>query len=83
MALAKRTPEAAAADRTLVAGIVGDLRSARRDLRTALKALPAPADRTAAQRRDALIMRTTCLLIQSQLAALGVAGATDRDVTEA
>ena len=60
-------------------GIVGDLRTARAGLRTAIKALPAPVDRTAAQRRDALIMRRTCLLIQAQL---GVAGAADRDVTE-
>jgi hypothetical protein len=37
---------------------------------------------TAAQRRDALIMRSTCLLIQAQLAALGVATAADRDTTE-
>lgn len=83
MPIVKRTREDADADRVLVKTLVGNLRDARRDLRTAIKALPAPADRTAAQKRDALIMRSTCLLIQAQLVALGVAGAADRDVTEA
>jgi hypothetical protein len=83
MPITKRTPQDAAADRTLMTGLVTDLRDARRDLRTAIKALPAPASRTAAQKRDATIMRAVCVLIQAQLAQLGVAGPADRDVTEA
>ena len=82
MPVTKRTPEDASADRATVVGLVRDLRDARRDLRTAIKALPAPADRSAAQKRDALMMRTSALLIQSQLVALGVAGLSDRDATE-
>jgi len=78
----RRTPDTVAADRALVAGLIPDLRGARRDLRDAIKALPAPAARTAAQRRDALIMRTAALLIQSQLTQLGVASPADRDTTE-
>ena len=83
MPIVKRTREDAEADRAAVVGLVSDLRGARRDLRTALKALPAPADRTAAQKRDALMMRTSALLIQAQLVQLGVAGPADRDATEA
>lgn len=82
MTRTRRDPATVAADRTLVTGLIPDLRSARRDLRDALKALPAPAARTAAQRRDALIMRTSCLLIQAQLVQLGAATAADRETTE-
>ena len=83
MPITKRTTQDADADRALVRNLVADLRDARRDLRTALRALPAPAARTAAQRRDATIMRAVCVLIQAQLASLGVASAADRDITEA
>lgn len=82
MPIVKRTREDAEADRATVVGLVRDLRDARRDLRTAIKALPAPADRNAAQKRDALMMRTSALLIQAQLVQLGVAGPGDRDTTE-
>lgn len=78
----KRNPQDAAADRATVASLVTDLRDARRDLRAAIKALPAKNSRTAAQQRDATAMRATCLLIQAQLVQLGVAQSSDRDVTE-
>lgn len=78
----KRNPQDAAADRARVASLVTDLRDARRDLRAAIKALPAKNSRTAAQQRDATAMRATCLLIQAQLVQLGVAQSSDRDVTE-
>lgn len=77
-----RTPADRAASRSTAAGLIPDLRQARADLRTAIKALPAPASRTAAQKRDALQMRTQCLLIQAQLVSWGVAQPGDRDVTE-
>jgi hypothetical protein len=78
----KRTLQDATADRAVITGLVTDLRDARRDLRTAIKALPAKASRTAAQQRDVTAMRAVCLLIQAQLVQLGVAVAGDRDVTE-
>lgn len=78
----KRTPQDQAADRTLVGNVVADLRQARADLRTAIKAMPAKASRTAAQQRDVTSMRAICVLIQAQLVQLGVATSTDRDVTE-
>lgn len=70
------------ADRALVGNLVDQLRTARSDLRTALRALPAPAGRNAAQRRDALILRTQALIIQALLASWGVTRDTDRDATE-
>lgn len=79
----KRTAQDAAADRVLVGNVVADLRQARADLRTALRAMPAKASRTAAQQRDVTSMRAICVLIQAQLVQLGVAQAGDRDVTEA
>lgn len=79
----KRTAQDAAADRVLVGNVVADLRQARADLRTAIRAMPAKASRTAAQQRDVTSMRAICVLIQAQLVQLGVAQAGDRDVTEA
>lgn len=78
----KRTPQDAAADRAVVGNLVVDLRTARADLRTAIKAMPVKASRTAAQQRDVTTMRAVCLLIQAQLVQLGVAQPGDRDVTE-
>ena len=51
-------------------------------IRDALKALPAPASRTAAQKRDALILRTVALLVQWAIIGAGAATASDRDTTE-
>lgn len=79
----KRTPQDAAADRVVVGNLVADLRDARRDLRTAIKAMPVKASRTAAQQRDVTTMRAVALLIQAQLVQLGVAQPGDRDTTEA
>ena len=81
--LAKRTDTDRAADKTAATSIVTDLRTARDDLRTALRALPAPASRTAAQRRDALILRSQIIVIRSQLLSWGVGTAADRDGSDA
>jgi hypothetical protein len=78
-----RPPADRAADRATATGLVADLRAARADLRAALRALPAPAQRTAAQRRDALLLRTAALLVQAQLVGWGAATSTDREQTEA
>lgn len=72
-----------AGDKTKAVELVIDLRAARADLRTGIKALPAPAARTAAQRRDVLVMRTCALLVQAVLVILGSATTADRDATEA
>lgn len=78
-----RTPEHQAR-RARAAELVPDLRTARADLRTALKALPSPATRTPAQRRDALQLRTLALVVQAVLVLMGVAGqqAADLEQTE-
>lgn len=77
-----RTPADQQADRSTAAGLVDQLRAARADLRAAIRALPAAGSRTAAQRRDVLIMRTLALLIQATLTSWGVAQTADRDQTE-
>lgn len=78
----RRTDDDRAADRTAAVAIVADLRSVRDDCRTALKALPAPAQRNAAQKRDALILRSMITVARSQLLALGVGTPADRDGTD-
>lgn len=78
----RRTTEDKAADRTAAVAIVADLRTVRDDCRTALKALPAPAARTAAQKRDALLLRSAIVTARSQLLALGVGAPADRDGTD-
>jgi hypothetical protein len=60
MPLRARTTEEATAARTKLATLVTDLRADITALQSAIAALPAPASRTAAQQRDALIMR--CLI---------------------
>lgn len=77
-----RPAEDRAADRQLVVDLIPKLRAARADLRTAIKALPARAQRNAGQQRDALIMRTLALLVQTVLAMLGATITADRDPTE-
>jgi hypothetical protein len=71
------------ADRTKATALVADLRGARADLRAALRALPAPAARNAAQKRDALMLRTLADLVAWSLISAGVAESGDRDDTEA
>lgn len=78
----RRTPEERAADHAVAVDLVGQLRAARVDLRAALRALPAAGNRSQAQRRDALLLRTAALLVQGQLVQLGVAEAVDREPTE-
>ena len=70
------------ADRTKAAALVADLRGARADLRAALRALPAPAARNPAQKRDALMLRTLADLVAWSLISAGVADDGDRADTE-
>jgi hypothetical protein len=78
----RRTDDDKAADRTAAVAIVADMRSVRDDCRTALKALPAPATRNAAQKRDALLLRSAIVTARSHLLALGVGTPADRDGTD-
>lgn len=70
------------ASRTVLATKAAKVRVRRADLRTALKALPAPASRTAAQKRDALTLNTLIDLAGAFLASIGLDTAADRDTTE-
>lgn len=70
------------ADRDKAISLLADIRQARADIRGAIKALPVPASRTAAQKRDALILRTVALLVQWAIIGAGAATASDRDTTE-
>jgi hypothetical protein len=70
------------ADRAAAASIVADLRAVRDDNRAALRALPAAASRTAAQKRDALAFRSAIVLARAQLLTLGVGQPADRDNTD-
>ena len=78
----RKLPRGRAADKAKAVELLADLRQARADLRDAIKALPAPAQRNAGQKRDALIMRTVCLLVQWAVIGAGAASASDLDVTE-
>lgn len=80
---ARRTPAGRQADRAAASTIVGDLRQISAANRAALKALPAPAARTPAQKRDALGMRSVIVLACAQLLTLGVATVEDRDASDA
>ena len=71
------------ADRNKAKALVADLRGARADLRAALRALPAPAARNPAQKRDALMLRTLADLVAWSLISAGVADDGDRADTEA
>jgi hypothetical protein len=73
----------ATADRDKATALVADLRANRADLRAALRALPAPAARNAAQKRDALMLRTLADLVAWSLISAGVADDGDRAQTEA
>lgn len=70
------------ADRTADRKKIGDLAVAMRqditDLQDAIAALPAPASRTAAQKRDALIMRCLIRLIRWCLITSGAGTTADR-----
>jgi hypothetical protein len=73
----------ATADRDKATALVADLRANRAELRAALRALPAPAARNAAQKRDALMLRTLADLVAWSLISAGVADDGDRAQTEA
>lgn len=79
---AKKLTRDPVADKAKATSLLADLRQARTDIRDAIKALPAPGSRTAAQRRDALVMRTVCLLVQWAIIGAGAATSTDLDDTE-
>lgn len=70
------------ADRTADRQKINDLATALRtdidDLQTAIAALPVPASRTAAQKRDALIMRCLIRLVRWCLITSGAGTAADR-----
>ena len=76
-------PRNPTADRNKATALVADLRGARADLRAALRALPAPAQRNPAQKRDALMLRTLADLVAWSLISAGVADDGDRADTEA
>ena len=78
----RKLPHDRAADKAKAVELLADLRQARADLRDAIEALPAPAQRNAGQKRDALIMRTVCLLVQWAVIGAGAASASDLDVAE-
>ena len=78
----RKLPRGRAADKAKAVELLADLRQARTDLRDAIKALPVPAQRNAGQKRDALIMRTVCLLVQWAVIGAGAASASDLDVAE-
>jgi hypothetical protein len=78
MPLAKRTPTEREQDRTKLAQLTTDLRADANALQSAIAALPAPASRTAAQQRDALIMRTLIRVIRFSIIASRAGTAADR-----
>lgn len=64
------------AQRTKAVAVLDGLRTDAADLRAALAALPA-SGRTAAQRRDALILRTLLRLVRWSIISAGAATAAD------
>lgn len=66
------------ADRTKIANLATAMRRDVTDLNDAIAALPAPASRTAAQKRDALIMRCLIRLIRWCLITSGAGTSADR-----
>jgi hypothetical protein len=77
-----RTPRPQAdkeADRASFVSLAAEIAAVREELRTGLRALPAAASRTAAQRRDALVLRTLILLVRAFLLSVGKGSAADRD----
>lgn len=66
------------ADRAKIANLAAAMRQDVTDLNDAITALPAPASRTAAQKRDALIMRCLIRLIRWCLITSGAGTADDR-----
>lgn len=76
-AAAPRTPDERAAHQTKRANLATGLRADVADLTAAVAALPAPASRTPAQRRDALVLRTLIRLIRLSMLMYGLAQADD------
>lgn len=66
------------ADRTKITNLATALRTDIDELTTAIGALPAPASRNAAQKRDALIMRSLIRVIRWCLITSGAGTANDR-----
>lgn len=65
-------------DRAKAARLLTSLRGDIPELEAAIAALPAPASRTAAQRRDALLARTLIKVIRWDIIAGGAGTAADR-----
>jgi len=78
-ARAVRPADARTADREKVVSLAADLRAGVASLQAAIQALPAPASRTAAQARDALVMRTLIRLVRFCLISSGAGTADDRE----
>lgn len=77
-ARAVRPQAARTADRQKITDLAVAMRTDIDDLQTAIAALPAPASRNAAQKRDALIMRCLIRLIRWCLITSGAGTAADR-----
>lgn len=73
-----RTPADRTADRDKIATLATNMRADITALQAAISALPAPASRTQAQQRDALIMRSQIRLIRWCLITSGAGTAADR-----
>lgn len=78
MPLVKRTITEREADRVKLTQLTTDLRTDVTALQSAIAALPAPASRTAAQQRDALIMRTLIRVIRYTIIAARAGTAAER-----
>lgn len=72
-----RTTEAREAQRKKAGDLLAAMRTDVADLKTAIVAMPAPASRTAAQRRDVLIMRCLIRVIRWNLIAAMASEADD------
>lgn len=82
VASSRRPANDRTASRSALIAKTDKVRARRADLRAALKALPAPASRTNAQKRDALVLNTLIDLVAMSIAAVGLDNAADRDTTE-
>lgn len=78
MPLAMRTITEREADRAKLTQLTTDLRADVAALQSAIAALPAPVSRTAAQQRDALIMRALIRVVRYTIIAARAGTADDR-----
>lgn len=78
MPVKRRAEDARMADRAKLTNLATALRTDIEELTTAIGALPAPASRNAAQKRDALIMRSLIRVIRWCLITSGAGMTSDR-----